>query len=231
MSDESQNANQDKGNVQENQDQQSLQKIDQRLETIEKNFQSGNQLSKSDEEFIAAMMAEEDNQRGEEEKAGLEKSRQNFEDSDFDKMSKHEIVTSVMERMGQELDVRMTKLEGHFNKRIQQSAIDAAGANLQVEIKEMKTAYGDEFTKAYPDVLKIAEKNPNLSLKQAFFLATSDTTRGDLGKLTNERKKADDKAAGVSLPDSVTSDELTESLKGKKTHADVAREIAAQIGL
>ncbi len=226
-----QNQNQDANKSGEQQNQMDLSKMDQKLDAIAKSVQAGQKLTQQDEDVLAALLAEDDGNKGGEKKEALEKSRQAFEDQDFDSMSNSNMVASIMKRIGQEIQTQFGGLKDHFDGRLNQATLESAQANLGQEIKELKSEHGEAFVKSYDETLKIAEQNPNLTLRQAFMLATSSGVRGDLKKLTDAQKKVDNKAAGVSLLDSVTDSALQESLKGEKTHADVARKIAAQIGL
>jgi hypothetical protein len=206
--------------------------MEQKLETIEKSIQAGQSLSQQDENFLAALLAEEDgNKKGEVKKEALQKSRAAFEDSDFNNMSNKELVTALMKRIGQEFEARSAELKDHFGGALQQTALDNAAAQLQVEIKEARAAYGKEFDDAYDETLLIANRNPNLTIEQAFVLATSAQTRGKLSKMTKEKQDRDNKAASVVLPDSVSDASLRDSLKGKSSHAEAAQAIMDSIGI
>lgn len=204
--------------------------MDQRLARIEQAVLAGQQLNQSDEDLLAAILAEDGDKKAEAQTQATAQARENFESLDFNKMSMQETVAAIMKRVGTELETQIGGLRDGLEKRFQETSFESANNTLKQEIQDVRKTYGKEFEDAYDDVLALAEKRPSLSLEDAFHLVTAKKVRGSLSEADKEKKKAADRAAGIGLPDSLTSAELTESLKGKKSHRETAQAIADSIG-
>lgn len=194
------------------------------MDSLVKMVEAGQKLSPQDEALLSELLAGD----GGENKAStaIEEGKKAFEETDFDKLSQAQLVSTIMKRIGQEFETQ----KDYFDSRLTQSSRGAVNAQLKQEIKDAEELYKEEFVDSKDAVLALCERNPALSVEDAFLLNKAKGTREELGKLKKEVDDGNKKKASVSLPDSVGEEALQESLKGKDT-AETARIIAAQIGL
>jgi len=204
-----------------------LEELSAKLDKISQQVDAGKQLSAEDESLLAELLAGGD----EEDDSGKQKKStqqgQSLEDMDLDKMSNKQLVGVVLEQVKGILSEfqQSTKKETETARR---AAIDV---QIKQEIKEVAAKYGDEFIKNKDKVIKVAAKNPELSVEDAFLLVQSKETRKQLSELKKKTNQEEDVVAGMVMKDGITGSDLVESVKDTKSIRDTARTIANRLGL
>lgn len=199
-------------------------KTEQLLSDISKKLDKGQQASVADQQLLAALLAEGDDD--ESRKAAQNKGSE-FRDLDFKDMDNAQLADAIMKKVSEGMEAMRNDL-GKDLKGTRQSSVDF---QIKQEVKDARDEFGEDFDKNWKATIQVAERYPRLSVQDAYLLATASGSRGDLLKLQKIKAEEDNKAAGAGLGiDSIDMDALTEEVKGKSTQ-DTAREIAKRIGL
>lgn len=192
---------------------------------IEKAVQAGQQLSQSDEDLLAALLADADGDKGSA-KGGAQGKQKIFDDgTDVNNLTPGQIADAVMKAVSGQL----SDFKAEFDKRFAKSEQVRFAADVQAEIKEAKAEFKEDFVKNYDKVLQVAKRHPSLTVKEAYLLMKAPGFKELEDKKADDKKREESGRKVVSLPDGLTSEALQESVKGKSI-LDTAMAIAEQIG-
>lgn len=195
-----------------------------KLDAIDKKVSAGQVLTQQDNAVLTSLLNDESHAEDDAQKVAKEK--QDFGELDFDKLSNKDLASHIVKFIGTELATMKKELFAQSTEASQK----VADVTIREEINQCRIDHSEDFNKLYEKVIKTARDNPTLSVEQAYKLTKADVLLNQDKQVKEDQAKVEKRKLSVSTRDSIASQDLSESLKGKDTR-ETARLIAERIGL